>query len=266
MHGCPHYGPATYDEEGYNQDGFHQDTGFNREGLTRRQDLARARGEDPDEGDGGAEEVDNPEWEVLQHMDPAERAVLNMLPEEEREEALDNLRIQLHDTQGLIFGQDQARNNEHRGDDEEGGAGDDGLEGDRGNQDEDEIDPRHEEHLDPRDNGDRINGEEAPHGNRFAWVQNEDDVGLAPELDHGQITNSLDDNTSNASSAAQVRNLEAQGIDLNAHTQGLTSSASDSDDFRPETPIETDQPSIEQSKPIVEPYAPPGAWLEDDLS
>ncbi|KAF2730501.1 hypothetical protein EJ04DRAFT_407450, partial [Polyplosphaeria fusca] len=49
IHGCPHYGPAQYDDEGYNQEGFHRDTDLNREGRTRREQAIHDHGEDPDD-------------------------------------------------------------------------------------------------------------------------------------------------------------------------------------------------------------------------
>ncbi|KAF2036042.1 hypothetical protein EK21DRAFT_52351, partial [Setomelanomma holmii] len=105
LHGCPHYGPATYDEDGYNQDGFHRNTGLNHDGLTRRHDIARRRGEDPDDEDEDDDgEDDNPDWEVLQHLTPDQRIVVNALHRGAREDALDQLRITLFETQGITFG------------------------------------------------------------------------------------------------------------------------------------------------------------------
>ncbi|KAL5114843.1 hypothetical protein ACEQ8H_007272 [Pleosporales sp. CAS-2024a] len=109
LHGCPHYGQATYDEDGYNQDGYHRDTGLNREGLTRRQELARRRGQDADadaEDEEDEGEEDGEEWDVLQHLNPDQRLAINVLHGEAREDALDNLRIQLFETQGITFNQD----------------------------------------------------------------------------------------------------------------------------------------------------------------
>jgi hypothetical protein len=104
LHGCPHYGPAVYDEEGYNQDGFHRDTELNRDGLTRRQDLLRRRGEEEREEDNEEEEEDeevDPEWEVLQHLTPEQRTMVNQLPHEARNDALDQFRIELFENQGI---------------------------------------------------------------------------------------------------------------------------------------------------------------------
>ncbi|KAH7075857.1 hypothetical protein BKA63DRAFT_565907 [Paraphoma chrysanthemicola] len=112
VHGCPHYGPATYDEEDYNQEGYHRDTGLNREGLTRRQENMRRRDEDGDDDDedrdeedeNEGEEDDDPDWEVLQHLTPDQRVVVNTLHGVAREDALDQLRITLFETQGIMFG------------------------------------------------------------------------------------------------------------------------------------------------------------------
>lgn len=108
MHGCPHYGPAIYNADGYNQEGYHRDTGLNRQGLTFVQEMRLLGGGHP-----GAEgeEVDNDgdaddDWNVLQHLDPAQRAVINELPDDERDEALNRIMIALFETQGILFGRD----------------------------------------------------------------------------------------------------------------------------------------------------------------
>ncbi|KAF1851888.1 uncharacterized protein K460DRAFT_270383 [Cucurbitaria berberidis CBS 394.84] len=106
LHGCPHYGPAIYDEEGYNQDGFHRTTGLNREGLNRRQDIARARGDGDPDLEGG-EEDEEEDWDVLQHLTLEQRMTINVLDGEEREDALDQHRIELMETQGIMFHQGQ---------------------------------------------------------------------------------------------------------------------------------------------------------------
>jgi hypothetical protein len=103
LHGCPHYGPATYDEEGYNQDGYHRDTGLNRDGLTRRQDNTRRQDDDPDEEDEFDEEEEDPDWEVLQHLTPDQRIMVNNLMRNDRDDALDQLRIELFETRGITF-------------------------------------------------------------------------------------------------------------------------------------------------------------------
>ena len=107
LHGCPHYGQASFDDEGYNQDGYHRESSLNREGLTRRQEMARRRGEDPDEDEDETDpEVEDEEWEVMQHITPEQRMAVNILHGAAREDALDNLRIQLFEAQGITFGTD----------------------------------------------------------------------------------------------------------------------------------------------------------------
>jgi hypothetical protein len=68
----------------------------------------RRRGDDhedeEDEEDDGEE--DDPDWEVLQHLQPDQRVLVNTLHGEDREDALDQLRITLFETQGIMFGQD----------------------------------------------------------------------------------------------------------------------------------------------------------------
>jgi hypothetical protein len=79
---------------------------LDRNGYNRRQDIARRRGEDPDaedEDDGEEADID---WEVLLHLTPAQRAMINNLENVAREDALDQLRIQLFEQQGIMFGQD----------------------------------------------------------------------------------------------------------------------------------------------------------------
>ncbi|KAA8618715.1 RING finger domain-containing protein [Pyrenophora tritici-repentis] len=111
-HACPIYGPPIFDEEGYNQDGFHRDTGLNRAGLNRRQDITRARAEHW--GDGGDDETNDEqaEWEVLQHLNEETRHMLELLPPHVREEVLDQFRIELFETQGILFDQFQGENDE----------------------------------------------------------------------------------------------------------------------------------------------------------
>lgn len=111
LHGCPHYGPAFYDAEDYNQDGYHRNTGLNREGLTYRQEIARRRREDHDDEDEDEDieddrEEGDPDWEVLQHIEPDERIAINTLLAGARDDALDQLRITLFETRGIMFGQD----------------------------------------------------------------------------------------------------------------------------------------------------------------
>jgi hypothetical protein len=96
----------VYDEEGYNQDGFHRNTGLNREGLTRRQMADEEDEEEEDDGENDDHEGEDPEWEVLQHLTPAQRAMVDGLPREQREDALDQFRITLFEEQGITFNQE----------------------------------------------------------------------------------------------------------------------------------------------------------------
>lgn len=166
LHGCPHYGPAVYDEEGYNQDGFHRDTSLNREGLNRRQDIMRRRGEDLDDEEEDDGEGDDPDWEVLQHIDPAQRVTINILHGREREDTLDQLRIMLFETQGITFGQDPHAPpgaEEDDDDDEDEDEDDDDEDGD-----DDDIEG------DPYDDGDDFVDEDGIPAGRFANGQSED--------------------------------------------------------------------------------------------
>jgi hypothetical protein len=112
MHGCPQYGPANYDEEGYNQDGFHRNTELNRAGLTRLEQRLQDRGEDGDDNhDSDNEdqdrEEDMPDWDVLQHLSPGNRAIINALPHTHRQDALEMIRIELMEEQGITFNEPQ---------------------------------------------------------------------------------------------------------------------------------------------------------------
>ncbi|KAH8730468.1 hypothetical protein GQ44DRAFT_700366 [Phaeosphaeriaceae sp. PMI808] len=95
-HACPHYGQPIYDAEGYNQDGFHRVTYLNREGLARGQLIRQAEDDSDDEGD-------DDDWEVLQHLTPEQRTVVNGLGNTERTDVLDQLRIDLFEQQGIMF-------------------------------------------------------------------------------------------------------------------------------------------------------------------
>ncbi|CAA9960022.1 RING finger domain containing protein [Pyrenophora teres f. maculata] len=146
-HACPLYGRPMFDEEGYNQDGFHRDTGLNRNGLTRRQEIDHARGEQQ-----GTDHDEQVEWEVLQHLPVELRAMLDLLPADAREDALDQFRIQLFETQGIHFGQFQGEDNED--DEVEHEDSEDGLDGevegiesdnDSASGDQDDEDEDHED-------------------------------------------------------------------------------------------------------------------------
>jgi hypothetical protein len=105
VHGCPHYGPAIYDEESYNQDGYHRDTGLNRASLTYRQENARLGVVDDEDDDDEDNEERGEDWDVMQHLEAEQRITINVLQGEAREDALDQLRIMLFETRGLFFGQ-----------------------------------------------------------------------------------------------------------------------------------------------------------------
>ncbi|KAI4657741.1 uncharacterized protein J4E78_006129 [Alternaria triticimaculans] len=174
MHGCPQYGPAEYDEEGYNQDGFHRDSGLSREGLTRRQEILRARAldeaqrqaDDDDEDDEEEGDARNdPEWEVLQHLTPDQRAIVNMLPHGPREDALDQHRIELFENQGILFDQFNPHPpppTPHPQDDgEDGDEGEDDGEDDA-ERDDENINAEHEPAVD-----DFLPGEAGVHDPRY---------------------------------------------------------------------------------------------------
>jgi hypothetical protein len=71
--------------------------------------MIRRREEDEEDDDEEGEDEDNededPEWEVLQHLTPDQRALVNQLPHGPREDALDQFRITLFETQGITFDQ-----------------------------------------------------------------------------------------------------------------------------------------------------------------
>lgn len=58
-----------------------------------------------DEEDDELGEEDDPDWEILQHLTPEQRQAVNALVEDARDDALDQLRIELFETQGIMFGQ-----------------------------------------------------------------------------------------------------------------------------------------------------------------
>ncbi|KAF2639264.1 hypothetical protein P280DRAFT_402830 [Massarina eburnea CBS 473.64] len=99
LHECPQYGKPVYDLEGYNQDGFHRDTGLNHEGRTR---LGQAFEDAPDDEANGEGGDADPDWEVLQFMG-VNRAAINLIAPEEREQILMMARSQLLQEQGVPF-------------------------------------------------------------------------------------------------------------------------------------------------------------------
>ena len=266
MHGCPHYGPAIYDAEGYNQNGYHRDTGLNREGLTRRQDVARRRGEDPndvDEEDDDDDDDDNegeedPDWEVLQHLAPDQRITINTLHGEAREDALDQLRIMLFETQGILFGQvaappvpvpqlnpgDVDEHNQVGEEGEEDAQGD----GQAGNvspapaalinwgdddEREDEGSDENESEVDAQDDGDLFIDEEGIQGDRLADDQSEEDQPVAhpslnrfaPALDEWNASNAGSNDQDEDAVRASVAFFQDLGSETTRELQGDTSGA-----------------------------------------
>lgn len=115
-HGCPQYGPATYDADGYNEAGYHRDTGLNREGRTHSEEMAHqnaSRGVEGDGNDGddneeeGEPEVEDLRQRVMNQLEPDQRTMIESLDAETREEAL----LQIMDAwvaQGVVFDLPQA--------------------------------------------------------------------------------------------------------------------------------------------------------------
>lgn len=104
MHGCPHYGPAEYDEDGYNQEGYHRTTGLNREGRTRHEEVMQhEEREDEEELEDEDDEEQDEDHPVLRHLDADMRAVFAAIPRIEREAILITLQIQLFEEQGATF-------------------------------------------------------------------------------------------------------------------------------------------------------------------
>lgn len=238
LHGCPHYGPAIYDEEGYNQDGFHRTTGLNRNGLTRLQDLALARGEeDRDDGDDDEQDED-PDWDVLRHLTPDQRMTINVLEGADREDALDQHRIELMETRGILFNQHQPHlqaNNVEDDEDHSDTGGDD-------TQDEAAGNNRHGEgNLEPDNerDGDNDLGADSDHEvnhetlqrDRFADehmeinilnVDNEN-VGQLPVIDEGlefMLLAELDSNSANTPPQQDEDESENSNVDSNASYVG----------------------------------------------
>jgi hypothetical protein len=193
----------VYDDQGYNQDGYRRDTGLNREGLTRRQEIVRANAEDGAQGDHGDdvddeegdEEGDDPEWEVLQHLTPEQRAIINLLPDGAREDALDQHRIELFENEGIMFDQFLPQHQHHGGDedggDEDGDEGDgDEGDGEEGDVDEGDVDEGDDDGNDDSDNAedDNNNNDETPHPQADPTTQTHGEPVVLEELPH-DVTN-----------------------------------------------------------------------------
>jgi hypothetical protein len=82
--------------------------------------MARRRGEDDPDGEGDDDEEDDEDWEVLQHLEPEQRVAVNVLHAAARRDALDQARIVLFETRGIVFGGEQARDDDEVTDDSEG--------------------------------------------------------------------------------------------------------------------------------------------------
>ncbi|KAH7361234.1 hypothetical protein BKA66DRAFT_444801 [Pyrenochaeta sp. MPI-SDFR-AT-0127] len=266
LHGCPHYGPATYDDEGYNQDGFHRTTGLNRDGLTRRQDLARARGEEDPNEDDDAEQDEDPDWDVLQHLTPEQLMTINVLQGADREDALDQHRIELMETQGVTFNQGQPEPNAIQDDEHNEAQGeDDEVQGEMADDDQ----HGEEQRNDPQDNSDHFIHQEALQNNLVANVHTESDVlsannenfrqlaiiddGPDPELSIGldwRSANTLHqpDSERNRESleVGEPYHLNYSGasdIQSFVYAEARPSSSSESDEIRPATPMDIDEPA-----------------------
>ncbi|KAF1828664.1 hypothetical protein BDW02DRAFT_584306 [Decorospora gaudefroyi] len=202
LHSCPHYGPPIYDEEGYNQDGFHRETGLNRDGLDRHLG-ARGEGEDPDDdGEREDREEEDADWEIMQHMTPDQRDMVNQLPFGPREDALDQMRIELFEIHGILFNRghppppppqgegevDDLGNDEDGEDTDDALAVHDGIDeagdvdgGDTGqDSNPDTRSEEEEDEEDALDDGSYFIDEEAIQGHQFAdehWEDNTPDLG-----------------------------------------------------------------------------------------
>lgn len=256
MHGCPHYGPAIYDEEGYNQDGFHRDTGLNREGHTRRQAPRDVEGDDEDEDDD-----DDPDARhfVLQHVDAAMRATFNALPHQDREAFLLNLQIQLFEERGIIFDLPDEDGRDNDGSDEEEEDEDENvndLDGDNhpGDLDErDDIDSATDTDSEDQNTVGQADGAEGE-------VQN--DAALAADVaTPGNLNDTLNRLDGVLSNLEESFDAIVQGFD--AFRNGASSSAASPATDRPTTPMDVDsaEPGTKQEH---EPWVgTPGSWSDN---
>ena len=280
MHGCPHYGPAIYDEEGYNQDGFHQTTGLNREGRTRREQGRIDReeqGDDDEENDD--EEDDDPDANhfVLQHVEPGIRATFAALPHEEREMFLLNLQIQLFEERGITFpdpgdeGGGRDSDSESDGEDHDDSASDDGSDEEGGSQDGEEeagqtIDDEDDDNAGQNEDG-QTDGQADPHpGNAGPDV-----LSIAATMGAMQtIVESTEqavlDNTA-ATEATQnmsQRRVIHSALNASNDSTGQTAGSNSPDEDQPTTPMDID-PVAEQDKEERPAWqGPPGGWSIDE--
>ena len=215
MHGCPHYGPAIYDEEGYNQDGYHRDTGLNREGHTRREQTRINREENGESDDEDEDDEDDPDANhpILQHVEPGVRATFAALPHEEREMFLINLQIQLFEERGITFGNTEDDDEESGSDgEEEDDSVDSGSEADNSNHDEGSAQASDEEEEgnvgqndDAEQEGDKIEGtgtvmEENPVAEALEAA-----IAEAMQAHEDSVENGSADIAGNAESAARMQ-------------------------------------------------------------
>lgn len=265
MHGCPHYGPVIYDDEGYNQDGYHRTTGLNREGRTRREQARfNPDGDDEDEDEDGDEE-DNPDDHhfVLQHVDAAMRATFAALPHQDREAFLLNLQIQLFEERGITFPLPDERSDDSN---ESDGDGDGDSDGDNENEDsgsEDDDDGRDE--GEGQDSNDEEQSNEGPGEDVEGEGQSTGALptNAATPDDLRETFNELNDALVGMAEELDAVTAEAmQGIEQLEN--GETSSAASPDQDLLGTPMDVD--SIEEEdKQEREPWmGTPGSWPNDE--
>jgi hypothetical protein len=160
----------------------------------------RRRGEEEPDDEEEEDEEDDPEWDVLQHLSPDHRVMINTLPHREREDALDQFRIELFENQGIHFDQGQeppvpppqgdefGDAGDEDGEAAQGAAGNDGEDTESGadaNEDYDEdsdsdgAGSENEEDQYPLDIDDLFIDEDAIVGDRYADDQSEDEEELA---------------------------------------------------------------------------------------
>ncbi|KAF1925423.1 uncharacterized protein M421DRAFT_70024 [Didymella exigua CBS 183.55] len=256
MHGCPHYGPAIYDEEGYNQDGYHRTTGLNREGLTRPEQTRFHTIGDDDEDESDEEGDPDDHHLVLQHVDAAVRAVFAALPHQDREAFLMNLQVQLFEERGITF---PPLDEDGRGDD--GSLDDSDVDGDNEN-----PDPEHSLHdSDWEVDGD--SDEEEQNNVRPDGDADEEGQDNAPSLPAitatpGDLSESISALIDEIDGAEESLGAVMQGME--GFRSGASSSVGTRDDDSPGTPMDVD-PVEEGTDKQREPWLrTPGSWPDDD--
>jgi hypothetical protein len=262
MHGCPHYGPAIYDEEGYNQDGFHRDTGLNREGHTRRQAL-RDTDSDHEEED---EEDDDPDAQhfVLQHVDAAMRATFNALPHQDREAFLLNLQIQLFEERNITFDLPNEDGRDDDGSDDEGEDEDESINDLDRDHHPDDLHDRDEDDSNSDTNAGTDNDDQNTTGQSDgAQDEGENDAPLAANTATlGNVNNAL------IRLDGALTNLE-ESFDaiirgLGAFRNGASSSAASPASDRPATPMDVDSAEQGTKQERKHSMGTPGSWPDDE--